>query len=60
MYSLCSVNDADIKNSSFVWILYLLEKREWIAELRNDTQRIKEMNDQLESNISKLQEEADR
>ena len=60
MYSLFSVNDADIKNSSFVWILYLSEKREWIAELRNDTQRIKEMNDQLESNISKLQEEADR
>lgn len=60
MYSLFSVNDADIKNSSFVWILYLSEKREWIAELRNDTQRIKEMNEQLESNISKLQEKADR
>jgi hypothetical protein len=36
------------------------EKREWIADLRNDTKRIAELNDKLAANINVLQKEVDR
>ena len=37
-----------------------VEKREWIAELRNDSKQIKKLNDKLEVNINVLQQEVDR
>ncbi|KAL3784191.1 hypothetical protein HJC23_001390 [Cyclotella cryptica] len=36
------------------------KKREWIADLRNETKRIKQLNDQLELNIGALQKEVER
>ncbi|KAL7520501.1 hypothetical protein ACHAWX_005220 [Stephanocyclus meneghinianus] len=36
------------------------KKREWIADLRNETKRIKYLNDQLELNINALQKEVER
>ena len=38
----------------------ITEKREWIAQLRNDSKKIKELNDQLEANINVLQHEVDK